>query len=113
MQGTKYYLEYQWDKVYDMSWSDLYRYVLDCTVIMGVSPPKCTRLWKTDSWLPNFRLVDVAPKVTLRNPIHANYKAWKPEIHPGFETQGICYQKSKTGTSGSYNIFFKKEVYNM
>ena len=41
----------------------------------------------------------VAPEVNLRNSLHASDKAAKWGIHPGFETQGRCHQKSKTGVS--------------
>ena len=41
----------------------------------------------------------VTPEVNLRNSLHAGNKARKRGIHPGFETQGRRYQKSKTGVS--------------
>ena len=37
--------------------------------------------------------------VNLRNSLYAGRKARKRGIHPGFETQGRRYQKSKTGVS--------------
>ena len=45
------------------------------------------------------RLAGVAPEVNLRNPLHGGNKACKHGIHPGFQTQGKCHQKSKTGVS--------------
>ena len=45
------------------------------------------------------RLAGVAPEVNLRNPLHIGEEAHKPGIHPGFETQDRCHQKSKTGVS--------------
>ena len=42
-------------------------------------------------------LAGLAPEVNQRNPLHADAKAHKWRIHPGFETHGRCYQKSKTG----------------
>ena len=39
----------------------------------------------------------VDPEVNLRNPLHAGDEACKQEIHPGFDTQGRLYQKSKSG----------------
>ena len=56
----------------------------------------------------------VAPEVNLRNSLHADNKAGKQGIHPGFETQGKCHHKSKTGISMALqkglmsSIFFKK-----
>ena len=45
------------------------------------------------------RSAGVAPEMNLRNSLHAGDKARKRGIHPGFETQGRRYQKSKTGVS--------------
>ena len=46
------------------------------------------------------RTAGVAPEVNLWNPLlHAGEEACKREIYPGFETQGSCYQNSKTGVS--------------
>ena len=45
------------------------------------------------------RLADFAPEVNLRNLLCAGDEAHKQGIHPGFETQGICHQKFKTGVS--------------
>ena len=42
------------------------------------------------------RSAGVAPEINLRNPLHVGYKACKQGIHPGFETQGRCHQKSDT-----------------
>ena len=44
------------------------------------------------------RSADVAPVVNLRNLLNTGEKTCKQEIHPGFETQGRCHQKSETGT---------------
>ena len=38
-------------------------------------------------------------EVNLRNPFHAVKEAGKLGFHPGFEAQGRCHQKSKTGVS--------------
>ena len=61
------------------------------------------------------RLVGIAPEVNVRDPLHASGKAQQWEINPGFETQGLCNKKSKSGVSVapqkgllSFNIFFKK-----
>ena len=35
----------------------------------------------------------------LRHPLHTSYKVCKQGIHHGFETEGRCHQKSKTGVS--------------
>ena len=45
------------------------------------------------------RLAGVAPEVNLKNPLHTGKEARKQGIHPGFETQGRCHQKSMTGES--------------
>ena len=58
----------------------------------------------------------VTPEVNLKNLLHAGEEARKQGIHPGFENQGRCHQKSKTGVSvapqkglvSSKKIFFKK-----
>ena len=50
--------------------------------------------------LPTKKSAGVAPEVNLRNPLHAGDKACKRVIHPGFESQGKCHQKYKTGVSG-------------
>ena len=39
----------------------------------------------------------VAPEVNIRNLLRAGDEAYKRGIHPGFETQARCHQKSKTG----------------
>ena len=41
----------------------------------------------------------VTPEVNLRNSLHADDKARKRVIHPGFETQGRRHQKAKTRLS--------------
>ena len=41
----------------------------------------------------------VTAEGNLRNPFHAVKEACKQGIHPGFEAQGRCHQKSKTGVS--------------
>ena len=63
------------------------------------------------------RSAGVAPGVNLRNPLHALNEACKQEIQPGFENQGRCHQKSKTGVSVvplkglmSYKNFIKKAL---
>ena len=38
----------------------------------------------------------VAPEGNLRNPLHTGDEAHKQGIHPGFETQGRCHQKTET-----------------
>ena len=45
------------------------------------------------------RSAGVAPEVNLRNPLHVGEEACKPGINLGFEIQGRCRQKSKTGAS--------------
>ena len=45
------------------------------------------------------RSAGVAPEVNLRNPWNAGGEAHKQGIHPGFETQDRCPQKSKTWVS--------------
>ena len=45
------------------------------------------------------RSVGVTPEVNLRNPLYTGDGACKWGIHPGFETQGRCHQKFKTGIS--------------
>ena len=58
----------------------------------------------------------VVPEMNLRNPLHAGDTAQQWEINPGFETEGICDQKSKTGVSVApqkdfvSNNFFSKNV---
>ena len=49
--------------------------------------------------LTSIQSAGVTPEVNLRNSLHAGDKACKQGIHPGFETQGRHYQKSKTGVS--------------
>ena len=49
----------------------------------------------------NKRSAGVAPDLNLRHPLCAGKEAHKQGIHPGFETQGRCHQKSKTGVSVS------------
>ena len=43
------------------------------------------------------RSAGVTPKVNLRNPLYMGNEVHKQRIHPGFETQGTCHPKSKTG----------------
>ena len=45
------------------------------------------------------RSTGVAPEVNMKNPLHAGIEAHNWGIHPGFETKGRHYQKSKTGVS--------------
>ena len=47
--------------------------------------------------LTSIQSAGVVPEQNLRNSLHAGDKAHKQGIHPGFETQGRHYQKSKTG----------------
>ena len=61
---------------------------------------------------------DVAPMVNLRIPLRTDDEAHKQGIHPGFETQGRCHQKSKTGVLVALqkridvlkNFFLKKSL---
>ena len=69
--------------------------------------------------LTTIQSVCVTPEVNLRNSLHTGDKACKQGIHPGFETQGRRYQKSKTGVSVapqkglmSFKIFFLKKKKN-
>ena len=60
------------------------------------------------------RSAGVTPEMNLRNPSHAGDEAYNSGIHPGFETQGRCHQKSKTGISVASQkvltaIFFVKK----
>ena len=43
------------------------------------------------------RSAGVTPEVNLKNLLHAGKEAYEQGIHPGFETQGTCHQRSKTG----------------
>ena len=45
--------------------------------------------------LTSIQSAGVAREVNLRNSLHIGDKAHKWGIHPGFETQGRCYQKSE------------------
>ena len=45
------------------------------------------------------RSAGVTPEVNLSNPLHADNEACKQGIHPGFEAQGRCQNKSKIGVS--------------
>ena len=45
------------------------------------------------------RSVGVTPKVNLRNLLHPGKETWNRGIQSGFETQGRCHHKSKTGVS--------------
>ena len=62
--------------------------------------------------------VDFAPELNLRIPLCMDDEAHKQGIHPGFETQGRCHQKSKAGVSVAQqkridvlqNYFFKKSL---
>ena len=47
----------------------------------------------------NKRSAGVAQEVNSRNLLRTCKKGHNLGIHPGFETQGKCYQKSKTGVS--------------
>ena len=65
--------------------------------------------------LTSIQSAGVPQEVNLKNSLHAGNKACKRGIHPGFETQGRRYQKSKTGVSVapriglmSSKIFLKK-----
>ena len=49
--------------------------------------------------LTSVQSAGVTPEVNLRTSFYAGDKAGKQGIHPGFETQGRRYQKSKTGVS--------------
>ena len=53
----------------------------------------------------------VAPEVNLRNPFYVGHKACKQGVHPDFETQGRCHQKSKTGVSVAIQKVFLKKRY--
>ena len=59
------------------------------------------------------RPADVTPEVNLRNQSDSDDEAHERGIHSGYETQGRCHQKSKTGvclTKRTYvTIFFKKK----
>ena len=41
------------------------------------------------------RWAGVTPEVNRRNPLHAGEETGKQGIHPDFETEGSCHQKSK------------------
>ena len=45
------------------------------------------------------RSTGVAPEVNLRNQLHAGDNTRYQGLHPGFETQPRCHQKSKTVAS--------------
>ena len=59
------------------------------------------------------RPAGVAPQVNLRNPLHTGEKACKSGIHSGFEAQGRCHQKSKTGVSvAPQRGFVSQKIFN-
>ena len=56
----------------------------------------------------------VASEVNLKNPWHTGRETCWQGVHPGFETQGRCHQKSNTGVSvapqkGLMSLKFFKE----
>ena len=50
----------------------------------------------------------VTPEVNLKSPLRTGERACWWGIHPGFETQDRCRQKSKTGVSAPLQRNFKK-----
>ena len=52
------------------------------------------------------RSASVAPKMNLRNPLHADEEVRNQRIHPSFESQDRCHQKSKT--KASHNMGHKR-----
>ena len=56
------------------------------------------------------RSAGVTSEVNLRNSLYTSDKARKQGLRPGFETQGRCHQKSKTGpgVSAVLQFFFSK-----
>ena len=54
---------------------------------------------RTERLGSNAGCLEVAPEVNLSNSLHIDVDVPKRGIHPVFETQDRCHQKSKTGVS--------------
>ena len=90
-----------------MCWWQIANHLKSLSIEGSIPTNACTRVHVCRSkWL----CCNAVQEVYLRNPLHSGGKTCKQGIHPGFETQNRCHQKSKVTVSVAPqkgHVFFK------